>query len=635
MHYVANYINDNINQEHIKRGSMRITHSFGKLRLGKEIGEDVQFLLANKRGGFCGFSAVPTSRYQGLYFEHNWILHKSLETIELINAPEIKEIKHNFWNVERIRQKLTESFFYPLNTNTLVYELSQPWELELKLDCKQIYDNREFGREYEITEESGLIVIKFKKVNDWREQPQGDEYEFYVVISGDKHMDHTEIKEWKHWYYNSDFQRKSTPYDRHVFSALRMRAKMIYVTAAMDKQEALEEHWYVLRNVKQLKEQQKKYIMKLLKPLPKKTKVETETQYALTTSAFALDQLTMQRPDHRHGIYAGLPWFFQFWARDELVSVKALMLMGKYEYAKEILLKYLNEIKEDGRLANRIPSVATGCADGIGWLFKRIADFLDVLDEHGLRSKFMTDEELEFVKEKLKKSLEALEKRYKGSNGMFRSDPKETWMDTDVEGDNRAGYRIEIQALTLHMYHLMYALSKDQSYQEKEQELLKTIRAAFWNNQYLLDGTEDPTIRPNIFIAHYVYPDLLSKEQWTTCFDAVLPRLWCPWGGLASIEKNHPLFTPLDSGEETRSYHRGDSWFWVNNLAALSLLSVNAKKFAPSIKAIVNASTDEILWKGSIGCHAEISSAMEFKSLGCLNQAWSDAMFIELVYALK
>jgi len=92
MHYVANYINGNINQEHTKRGLMRITHSFGKLRLGKEIGEDVQFLLANKRGGFCGFSAVPTSRYQGLYFEHNWILHKSLETIELINAPEIKDI---------------------------------------------------------------------------------------------------------------------------------------------------------------------------------------------------------------------------------------------------------------------------------------------------------------------------------------------------------------------------------------------------------------------------------------------------------------------------------------------------------------------------------------------------------------
>ena len=141
----------------------------------------------------------------------------------------------------------------------------------------------------------------------------------------------------------------------------------------------------------------------------------------------------------------------------------------------------------------------------------------------------------------------------------------------------------------------------------------------------------DFTIRPNIFIAAYVYQELLTNKEWETCFNNALKYLWLDWGGLSTIDKSNPLFTSESTGENKKSYHRGDSWFWVNNLAALTLSRINNKKFDKNIKKIIDASTEEILWKGCIGCHSELSSAKELSSKGCFNQAWSNAMFIELI----
>jgi glycogen debranching enzyme len=123
----------------------------------------------------------------------------------------------------------------------------------------------------------------------------------------------------------------------------------------------------------------------------------------------------------------------------------------------------------------------------------------------------------------------------------------------------------------------------------------------------------------------------LTNKEWEICFDNTLKSLWLDWGGLSTIDKNNTLFTEESTGEDVKSYHRGDSWFWINDLTALVLNKISNKKFQKQIKRIISASTEEILWKGCIGCHAELSSAKELQSRGCWNQAWSDAMFIEMV----
>jgi len=206
-------------------------------------------------------------------------------------------------------------------------------------------------------------------------------------------------------------------------------------------------------------------------------------------------------------------------------------------------------------------------------------------------------------------------------------------MDTGYN-DTRNGIRIEIQALRLNMYKLMYELTNEKNYLNLEIDLKEKVRKYLWNGSVLADGLNDFTIRPNIFIASYVYPSLLTNDEWSMCFENILPGLWLSWGGLATIDTGNSLFTGQYSGQDNRSYHRGDSWFWLNNLAAIVFNRVNREKFRPNTEKILEASTEEILWKGAIGNASELSSAKSLESQGCVSQAWSSSMFIELIHEL-
>ena len=62
---------------------------------------------------------------------------------------------------------------------------------------------------------------------------------------------------------------------------------------------------------------------------------------------------------------------------------------------------------------------------------------------------------------------------------------------------------------------------------------------------------------------------------------------------------------------------------------------INNKKYKKNIEKILQASTQEILWGGIIGAHSELSSAESLNSEGCLNQSWSNAMYVELIDSLS
>ena len=171
-------------------------------------------------------------------------------------------------------------------------------------------------------------------------------------------------------------------------------------------------------------------------------------------------------------------------------------------------------------------------------------------------------------------------------------------------------------------------------YKTKEKQMAQKVKKAFWNGKILFDGASDPTIRPNVFIAAYLYPELLSVEEWEVCFENSLKSLWLSWGGLATIDKSNPLFKPEHTGQSPESYHHGDSWYWINNLAALVMQRTNKQKFRSYIEKILAASTSEILWMGAVGSHSGLSSAKQQTSEGCLSQAWSNAMFVELCQEL-
>jgi len=242
-----------------------------------------------------------------------------------------------------------------------------------------------------------------------------------------------------------------------------------------------------------------------------------------------------------------------------------------------------------------------------------------------LLEKHLSSKEMEEVKAALAESIKRIEKNYK-SDSLITNKKDETWMDTDMDNqDPRDGARIEVQALHLNMLRLMSELSNEKKYKNRENKMKKAVIERFWNGETLADGDGDFTARPNVFIAHYVYPDLLSRPEWQTCFENILKKLWLDWGGLASIDPKHRLFVPDYTGIDNKSYHRGDSWFWINNLAALCMFRNNPIYFEEKILKIIESSTKELLWHGAVGHAAEISSASHLSSKGCFAQAWSAA----------
>lgn len=594
-------------------------------------GHNPSFILTNKIGGYFSLSNYPISRYQGAFFSDNFEIYKVVENVIPLNSGSVTRIVNKFYCVEREREDgLKETLFMPLMHNSIGYQLSQERDVQIDLDVKKAYDNREFGRFYKIYSEKGKIIVEFRKKTDKKEDQTDGKEEYIVYIVIDNSKDFSKKDEFYPVHYSYDKDRNSLPWERHVYKSIVIKAKGLVISFSRNKLLAIKENDMLLSNLSNVKEKQQMYVR-----FSRKFDDEKITM-AYRATCSSLDHLACT-VGNKKGIYAGLWWFFQYWVRDEAVSLRALMVQEKYNLVKEVLFRQLRQIKEDGTMPNRYPSSDLGTADAVGWVMKRCYDFFEELYSKKIISEYLSKDDLVFLKKKVEDIIYGLLKSRTAEDYAINH-KLETWMDTEYRGDSREGIRIEIQALRLCMYRLMKLLCKtlgdDIGHKmavHLENDLSKKVREKFWNGSYLKDGINDNTIRPNVFIAYYVYPELLSDSEWIKCFKTVLPRLWNSWGGLSTIDKENQLFCSSHTGENNQSYHRGDSWYWLNNLAALCMHRLHKRKFKEHVDMIVKASTEEILFSGAIGHHAEISSASNRESRGCLMQAWSAAMYVEMI----
>lgn len=582
--------------------------------------EQPSFLLTNNNGSYALFSSTPKSKFEGAFFRLKGEVYKTVESIQL-SSP-VRQVVNQLWSAEVERQGITQHLFFPYRGNCLMVELSERVEAKIALDCRQGFDSRQWGREYTIEAKDGCVLITYSKRKDSRDDNSkySAEYDVYVAFAGDE-LEYFPIKTWKEQRYVLDEQRKSYPSSRWVYEAIRLRSKGFCVSAALTGSGAIAEAkrcWGERAKLKQEKEEHTAAVIHA------EEITDGDVQLAYQCCRNAIDSLVVGD----EGIYAGIPWFTQFWPRDELVCVKALLSIGNAGLAKHILMKYLSSLDATGQVPSR---VTVHQADAAGLLFKRFDDFIQHCKEQKLLDKLLPEGEQRRVAQRCKQSLEALRKN-RMVDSLVRNNADETWMDTTFGNDDRAGARIEIQALTLASLRLLRTLTGQED--RLEREMRDAVRKKMYNGVYLFDSSDDPTIRPNIFLAYYAYPELLTKEEWVACFEKALPKLWLPWGGLSSIAKDHRLFTDAYTGEDVKSYHRGDSWYWINHIAAIAMHRVSPNHFKAYIDAILKASTQSIL-TGSVPCHlAELSSAKLRTTEGCSSQAWSSATYVELVEEL-
>jgi glycogen debranching enzyme len=335
--------------------------------------------------------------------------------------------------------------------------------------------------------------------------------------------------------------------------------------------------------------------------------------------AYNLSKHYLSKLVTENGVLAGYPWFPQVWTRDELISLKGLMLSGNKPYVKESVLRYIEQVQFDGRLPNHFDGTEKN-SDSAGWFFRRALDLIG--------GNIFDGKELLLLNERCRTASACLDKYFR-KGGLINSPAGSTWMDS-LE---RAGARLEIQAFDYSLFELLKQLTRDTEFLKQQHRLARLVKSEFFKSNYLWDAPDDATIRPNIFLAAYAAPRLLRAEEWGKCIRKALKALWNEWGGLATIDKSSPNFQIAHTGENPLSYHNGDSWFFVNNLAGVAMSRM--KGFSRHTRRILEASTSEILRHGCMGCHGELSSSGKLDSAGTWLQAWSSATYIELVEALE
>ncbi len=540
----------------------------------KEI-EKGSLLMGNGKGDYFWLNENPKSRYEGWFCRIDNELYRIIESIKPNGTEEPSEIENGFTYFKRKRGDVEELFYFFRSSHVLIYELNKKKRIDIFFDMRRSYDFKD-SEDYKFSKEEEIFIVEFSNG-------------LYLAINC---VEGADIKEIVTRDYSYDKERNSPPFTRQIQKGLSLYGKRFVFAIEKNKEEAV-------------KEARKMF----LRDVPKKEdKIDV---YCAKSSLMNL--LVKDEP----GLCAGFPWFFQFWPRDEAISLKALFWLDP-KRTREIYFRLLDNATKKG---------PTGIinADAVGWIFKRTEDILP----------FTSLMEKEKIRRKIKKYIEESLWSFT-ENNLAINGPKETWMDSL----NRDGARIEIQAMRLNMYKLAGLLAKRKSekslYKDMEKTMREKVRNIFFNGDNLYDGycvkkkITDKTIRPNIFIAAYIYPNLLSKEEWIKCFDNALEFLWLPWGGVSSLQKDDKNFHKNHTGEISDSYHQGDSWFYINNLTALVLYRFDKKKYDYYIKKIMKASKDELMWKGAVGCHSELSSAKELRSEGCPNQAWSSAMYLEM-----
>ena len=206
--------------------------------------------------------------------------------------------------------------------------IDYPTSQNIDLDFRGLYDFRTIGRYYEV-EKNQYYEIKCKQNSEF----------YWVIIDGDLEL----VKEWIEKYYRFDDSRHdSAKFWVHRIGRIKGNATIAW---GKNKENAIS-------RLKKLKEKDYESFDDIIE--------------------HNLNSLIMEER-----LYAGLPWFFQAWTRDELISLIAY----KPELRKKLLLNYLGSLMSDGRLPNRLPEADLGSADSIGLLAFRVKQNIKLFDK--------------------------------------------------------------------------------------------------------------------------------------------------------------------------------------------------------------------------------------------------------------
>ena len=375
-----------------------------------------------------------------------------------------------------------------------------------------------------------------------------------------------------------------------------------------------------------------------------------ELDKALGWITITMDELITEQQGN--GIYAGLPWFNDYWGRDMFISFPgACLVTGQFEVAKQILKDFIQLQDTDpasetyGRIPNRanLEGILYNTTDGTPRL---VIQALELATYSG---------DTEFLHEiypAIKMSIDASIKNYTDEKGYLTHADADTWMDVKrngIPGSPRGNRANDIQALWhaqllagSEIAAMMDDMGSAEEWSGLAVHLASNFERDFCNKaeSYIYDhlntdGSADIQFRPNQLYCFDLIGDEEFKQQ-------VTRRTWeelvYPWGvaSLAQWDKQfHPQHENWNYYHKDDAYHNGTIWLWNNGIAMQRMIEYGQVDTAWELFKNMNR---QALHEGAVGSLAENADAHPregkswVKRSGTFLQAWSNAEHLRVWY---
>ncbi|MGL4779920.1 MAG: amylo-alpha-1,6-glucosidase, partial [Bacteroidales bacterium] len=371
---------------------------------------------------------------------------------------------------------------------------------------------------------------------------------------------------------------------------------------------------------------------------------------ALSWIILTTDQLVTEQQGK--GIYAGLPWFNEYWGRDMFISMPgATLVTGQFETSRDILRDFSKFQDLDsasitfGRIPNRanLDNILYNTTDGTPRFVVQIEDYLKYSGDVSF---------LEEIYPSVATSIDASMKNYTDSLGFLTHADADTWMDVKrngIPGSPRGNRANDIQALWygqlmagiefaklmndhLHVIEWTNAAHKlKQNFEAKYSKDIEDNIADHLNT----DGTMDMQLRPNQL---YTYELINDEDKKMRITKRVWEELVYPWG-VASLSQDDDDFHPYHENwhyyHKDDAYHNGTVWLWNNGMAMQRMIEMNQQDIAYELFKNMN---NQALYQGAVGSLAENADALPrdgqtwAKRSGTFLQAWSNAEQLRVWY---
>lgn len=375
-----------------------------------------------------------------------------------------------------------------------------------------------------------------------------------------------------------------------------------------------------------------------------------ELDMALDWITITMDELITKQQGN--GIYAGLPWFNEYWGRDMFISFPgACLVTGQFEVAKEILKDFAKLQDTDpasetyGRIPNRanLEGILYNTTDGTP---RFVIQALEVAKYSG---------DTEFLLElypAIKRSIEASIKNYTDSKGYLTHADADTWMDVKrngIPGSPRGNRANDIQALWYaqlvagsEIAALLDDLGAAEEWSGLAVHLASNFEKDFCNKDesYIIDhlntdGSADIQFRPNQLYCFDLVNDDDFKQKVTR---RVWEELVYPWGvsSLAQWDRQfHPQHENWHYYHKDDAYHNGTIWLWNNGIAMQRMIEYGQVDAAWELFKNMNR---QALHEGAVGSLSENADAHPREGQTWVNrsgtflQAWSNAEHLRVWY---